>query len=38
MKGKSFNSYEAACKFRDKVGGQVQWCSYKRKEYWIVWY
>lgn len=38
MKSKTFNNYDDACKFRDRVGGQIQWCSYKRERYWIVWY
>ena len=38
MKSKSFNDYDNACEFCDKVNGQIQWCSYKRKKYWIVWY
>ena len=38
MKSRTFNDYEKACKFRDKVNGQTEWCSYKSVEYWIVWY
>ena len=38
MKAEEFNDYEKACEFCDKTGGQIQWCSYKRKNYWIVWY
>ena len=38
MKSKTFNAYEKACKFRDKVNGQTQWCHYKSVAYWIVWY
>jgi len=38
MKSKLFNKYEDACKFRDKVGGEVQWCSHKGERFWIVWY
>lgn len=38
MKTKSFNDYAEACEFRDKVDGQIQWCSYKSEKYWIVWY
>ena len=38
MKSKTFNDYEKACKFRDRVNGQTQWCTYKSVTYWIVWY
>lgn len=38
MRIKEFDDYEKACKFRDKVKGQTQWCLYKGKEYWRVWY
>lgn len=38
IKSKSFNNYSDACKFRDKVDGQTQWCSHKGTQYWIVWY
>lgn len=38
IKSKSFNDYQEAFIFNDKVNGQIQWCSYKHKKYWIVWY
>ena len=38
MKSKSFDNYQEACTFNDKVNGQIQWCTYKCKKYWIVWY
>ena len=38
MKSKSFNNYDKASEFRDKVDGQIQWCRDKGKQYWIVWY
>ena len=38
MKSKSFDDYNQALLFRDKVDGQVQWCTYKGQKYWIVWY
>ena len=38
MKSKEFDDYDKACEFRNKVDGQIQWCRYKRKQYWIVWY
>ena len=38
MKVKSFDDYEKACKFRDKVNRQTQWSSYKGKLIWYVWY
>lgn len=38
MKVKEFDNYEKACKFRDRVGGQIQWTPYKGKQLWYVWY
>lgn len=38
MKTKTFNDYEEACVFCDKVDGQIQWCSYKGNQYWTVWF
>lgn len=38
MKSKTFNNYQKACLFRDKVNGQTEWCSHNGKRYWIVWY
>lgn len=38
MKVKEFDNYENACEFCRKVGGQIQWTSYKDKSIWYVWY
>lgn len=38
MNVKEFSNYDKACEFRDKVGGQVEWSSYKGKSLWYVWY
>lgn len=38
MNAKQFDDYDKACIFCDKVDGQIQWCSYKCRKYWIVWY
>lgn len=38
MNVKEFSNYDKACEFRDKVGGQVEWSSYKGKPLWYVWY
>ena len=38
MRVKEFSNYDKACEFRDKVGGQVEWSSYKGKPLWYVWY
>ena len=38
MRGKQFNDYMKAVRFCDNVDGQIQWCSDKGKDYWIVWY
>lgn len=39
MKFKSFNDYDEACEFRDKVDGQIQWNSYRDgTKDWTVWY
>lgn len=38
MRVRSFEDYEKACEFRDKVGGQTQWSRYKCKPIWYVWY
>lgn len=38
MKSRSFNNYDKACAFRDKVDGITQWMSYKGEYYWIVWW
>ena len=27
MKSKSFDDYQEACTFNDKVDGQIQWCT-----------
>ena len=33
MNVKEFSNYNKACEFRDKVGGQVEWSSYKANRY-----
>lgn len=38
MRCKEFNNYNDASLFRDKTDGQIEWCKYKGKPYWIVWY
>ena len=38
MEAKTFSKYESACSFRDKVDGQIEWCRYRGKSHWIVWY
>ena len=38
MNVKEFSDYDKACEFREKVGGQVEWSSYKGNPLWYVWY
>lgn len=38
MKAKEFKDYDKACKFRDKVGGQIQHNESKNEIHYLVWY
>ena len=38
MKSKEFSDYEKACAFQEKNGGQIEWCGWRGKRFWRVWY